>query len=381
MALIKDERRLGLQCGADIPDSLLVAEAMDGDFESGRRILQRCYVRLRDVAATTIEKKVVKFFDDYGYGETAPKELDNCPLPFDICDAESCVRKNAEHFGSVFAAYLLARFSSFDDETSVSIAFNLRQAKNTGRSTDRERDMEIAEGVRDLLQQIEKGTLHRGIGRFLSDKTHLLPTSIEDLIKLREFRDSHKYIPEERMRLAQFVVSETGRLQNKEQETGKAQDHLPLTLAANTFAECSKACAQQIDQLMDRLKERRNTLLAYGAGPLRKNNTSGNATGIREVYKKNRAKLPEQNLRQAPSMTFEDALRLIAIDDPTVRQAIALIESPDVGNHTRPALQELQQKTPDNFKFIWPELWQSFQSAALQRQREKDQSDKQIEKD
>lgn len=66
---------------------------------------------------------------------------------------------------------------------------------------------------------------------------------------------------------------------------------------------------------------------------------------------------------------------------PQALEADRLIKSPDVGNKIRPALAKLEKETLFEYRPIWRGLNKRFMAAALQRQREKDQLDRQTEKD
>jgi hypothetical protein len=185
------------------------------------------------------------------------------------------------------------------------------------------------------------------------------------LIVLNGYSEARAFLPPIRNQLATFIQNEIARL--------RGTDHWRDAVAANVFAKCSDACLEQVDALLfgsaisaddrARLLERRETLVNYGTGSQRKNNTSKNATGIQRVYRTNKKKLPEARDNVLESTDRCEAEYSLLLETPVIGDAVRLIDSPDVSNETRAKLDKLKKKTPTGTEHMWPLLWKRFHQA------------------
>lgn len=368
---------INVQKPSDVTDAHMVEMAKEKVLVAAHGILHDCYLRTYDPALPHEDQHaVIRLIGDLGYGRTPIADIQT-QIELDLlAEGVDFVQDRSGQLGEVYSSHLLDCFNKaklafeprYDEQPDwLGLAFNLRLAKDTGRRIDPERDIEIADGVDRISNSLSGGRLEKGIEQYISDQSLLLPNCIERLIVLKGYSEARAFLPPIRNHLATFIQNEIARL--------RGTDHWRDAVAANVFAKCSDACLEQVDALLfgsaisaddrARLLERRETLVNYGAGSIRKNNKSGNATGIQRIHRTNKKKLPNSRSSTRKQIPVEELERILAEDHPTIREARRLIESADIGNNTRAELLKLKKGTPKHFWQVWPDLWKNFHEALV----------------
>lgn len=389
---------------ADVTDEMLVAMALENDRQSAWAILQECYRILRLPDAKDEEQhRIVRFFGDFDYGRRITDDANGHSI---IEEGKRFVAEHARKLGNAYAAYLAACFDTATDHHMTFVidpdgdcpeipdwlgqAFNVTPYKDDGQPVDLERDADRLDGIKFILEAMPQRSnrystaFEDHVKRFMRGELSELPSCIERLITLKGFAAGQDYLPTVRRGLAQSLLDEVARLHD--------QEIRPTMAASNIFIKCHDACVEQVELLLkrsdlsefdiERLKERREALRDYGSESLQRNN-SGNATGLERLYRKHKGSIHSKIKRTATAYNKEETESLLAEIDadkvnaaarrhPAVREAVQIINSPDVGNHHRPILLKLQKRTPQEHKHIWDSaLWADFQSA-LQYAAERD---------
>ena len=362
---IGHHRRLGLPIGAEIPDSLIVESARNKDTESARLICQVSVQRLDDIASSEAEKQLLKLLTKFVYSETAPHIFDSEALPFDIADALNCIArpKIQSALGTGFSGYLSECFraSAQSSDIPISAAFNLRLAKGEGRSIEIERNFEIAEGVEAIRQTLKQGKLKDRVQRFFDGNSPRIPSCIERHLRIHG-HSSHE-ISVHRYRLATALSRIT------------SDNCKNVGVAAKIYVECMKVRVTILREIIDdgllptnertRLEDQIDFLNSYGAVGRGRGNQGIGLSGVKSIHKRYVKKLHTRTANKVTFRSNKESARLLAFEDPAIRQAVEVIDSPNVGNHNRAELLKLQKRTPDEYQFMWVELWGDFQERAL----------------
>lgn len=351
-------RRFGLPHGSGISDELLVEHAGPSDPDSARYILQRCYQRLAKVASTNTQVRLLNVLDIMAFTEDSAYVLDDVDLKMGVSEIVSAVVENRNEFGNTLSDYLLERLEVLrgTDTPPLSAAFHLRMARGTGRTTLTERKFEIAERVKKIKDDLKRGRLRERALRVLaSDALELFP-SIEIHLRVTGYR-SHE--------ISGFRQELATRIDEITSEYGKN-----VETAARIFIECAKIRQALLLSILDSelvaptaktlLQEQIKQLDSFvngGTGP----------SAIVAVYKSHGKRLPEELRGTCRTRTTGESAVLLAENHPAVTKALDIINSPDVGNHNRPALQKLQKQTPDEHQHIWRDLWDRFATNGLAR--------------
>lgn len=358
-----------VQQPSDVTDAHMVEMANAKVLVAAHGILQDCYMRTYDPALPHADQhEVVRLIGDLGYGRASIADVQS-RIYFDVLleGIDFAKEDRSEALGAAYSEYLRDCFNEtkavFDpqgddqgDELDwLGLAFNLRLAKNAGRRIDPEGDVDKADGVARIVDTLSSGCLEKGVNRYMSGKSTELPNCIERLIVLKGYPEARELLPAKRKRLASFIAGEIERLQGT--------DHWREAVAANIFAKCSDACLEQVDTLLTRLMQRRETLLSYGTGSIRKTNKSGNATGIQRIHRTNKKKLPDVENSEPDSAAQLEAEFSLLLEMPVIGDAVRLIDSPDVNNETGKALAKLEKRPPTDTEHMWPDLWKRFHKA------------------
>ncbi len=404
VALLGDK---SLRKPADLRDKHLVQMASSdtnprrkSDRESARDILSESCRRLLDARESNYQPVVALLLALVGDWTPSPNLHRRISMEL-LAEVLDFVDERVDMLGPEFTTYLTdcinrakaqhpaarlteAKLADFEHEYQpdwLGQAFNLTPHKEHGQPTDPERDADILDGMHFIYRALREKSEHYGtkleehLQLFIDRKTSELPFCIERLVKLNGYPHAAEYLPSMRTRLARSILDEIERL--------RGTDHWRGMATANIFVKCQDACVEQVELLLlhsdtseserELLTERREILRNYGSESLQRNNT-GNATGIERLYRKHKDKIHGQIKRSAKLRTLEESESLIAEIDadqanaearnhPAVREAVKIINSPDVGNQCRVKLLKLEKQTPSKHRWIWPTLWQDFGNA------------------
>jgi hypothetical protein len=378
---------------------MLAAMALEHDRESARDILQECYRRLSVPNARDEDQNpIVRFFGDFDFGRRITSDVNDATGRSIIEDGQRFAVEHAEQLCDAYTKYLIACFGTALNHHKTFIidpdgncpdvpdwlgqAFNLTPYKDDGQPIDLELDADILDGMKFIYQALQEKSEHYGTGleehvqRFVDGEAPELPVCIERLITLKGYPIAQEYLPSIRNKVAVFILAEIQRL--------RGSDHWRQTVAANLVLKCGDACAEQVELLLSRtdisdadraqLLERREVLRGYSCESLQRHNRSGNAAGFARLHRNHKDKIHSQIKRLPNVRTREeteaflaeiesDQAKAIARGHSTVQEALRVINSPDVGNHSRTGLKKLQKQTPKEFQFVWPDLWRQFQEA------------------
>ena len=382
---------------SDVTEAMIVMMALDKDLESARAILLESYERLYENFEGRADlQPFVQLFHDLAYGSIPDSNLQDLTWIHLLPDGTIFIALHSAILGKDYSDYLTNCFITaangyeeyildpdgicLDENEKPSWlaqAFNIELIKNAGRTKDPERDADILDGMKPIYEALKKNSEHYTTGlekqlqAFIRGQSLQLPDFIERLIRLTGYPQAAEYLPAIRKELAQFIPIEIERVR----KIIKGKDKWHRMTAANIFMKCSDHIVEQVELLLkrsdvsdadkDRLREKREILRNYGTESLRKNNKSGNATGFERLFRDNKEKIHDQ-IKRGPNVRSIDELeKIIARDDPTIRKAIRIIRSPNVGNHNRAELLKLQKQTPEEHKHIWSDLWEEFTRLAL----------------
>ncbi len=287
-------RRLGLVFGSDIPDELLVTHAGPADPDSATLILQLCYQRVSEAEPTAARDHLLSFLETFAFWQGPASQLDNEILSTDVSNLIKFVEELRPNLGDSFSDYLSARFAQLANKNSatpISAAFFLRLEHRAGRSTEIERNYEIAESVDAILADLKGDRLRKCVQRFLNHQSSKLFASIERHLRIV----GH---------LSFDVSSVRLKLANKICEITASNGKNGLT-AAEIYTECIKARQELLRKILadDRskqipdtertaLKDQIQCLNSYGAALPGKGANGVGVTGIYSVYNRYKKKLP-----------------------------------------------------------------------------------------
>ena len=392
-----------------ISDAMLVKAALNGDKESARDILQRCYWRMYIRAFKhEYQHLVIKLLGDLAFDE----------IPLNVLQKQKSVKTVMRNFrakihpqggyrkylkkydsilGDEFLTYLEDCFDRAVKEywrprlpdkmrrrkNWLAIGFNLAWAKDNaeGQSENLERNSDITQSVYLLIEQYDKkhGNLRSGINRFLNGESDALPGSIDRLIKLKGFIDGGPYIDHYRKVIARLARRTIFRFETAEQGSRNA-DHRKLQIASHIFAGCSKACKKHLSRILAdivtgntsacsgnvedeivRINERLATLNSYGAEPVGKGKKGTGPTGIAKIYSANRSKFENVNLERAShsDIAMDELLKIT----PVIGDAIRLIDSMQTSDDCDAVLAKLnalRKQSPADSEHLWRVLIQRF---------------------
>ena len=387
---------------SDVTDAMKVEMVRRKSSNVAKYILKECYwLTYDDDEKDEDQHPPVQFFGDLGYDKipTADKQgLTDIDFLLDGLDfvADHSTKLGADYVGYLSKCFNTAKLGclnpKYDDHGKVidwlAQAFNLRQNKKAGQPIDLERDADSLDGMEFIYSAMSKRTnshasqLEEKLQRFLLGESSQFPHCIDRLITLKGYPQAAEYLPTIRSELAEWILKEIERV--RKAINGKVKPN--RMIAANIFMRCSDKCVDQVDLLLaqpdmsdadkDRLRDKREILRDYGSESLQSNNKSGSATGFERLFRAHRDNIHPQIKRSLIVRSvdeLEDILddldirrkKKTARSNPTVRKAIRIIKSPDVGNHDRAELLMLQNQTPKDAQIIWPDLWEEFKHRAL----------------
>jgi hypothetical protein len=381
---------------ADLTKEMRVAMALENDRKSARGILQECYRLLGIPSGTDAEQHpIVRFFGDFDYGRRVTSDVDGRSI---LEEGKRFVMERTDKLGHAYATYLAACFDTALDHHETFVidpdgncperpdwlgqAFHVTPYKEDGQPIDLELDADMLDAMHFIYKALQERSGHGGtaleqqVQRFIDREISELPFCIERLIVLKGYPQATEYLPAIRVKLASFILGEIERL--------RGTDHWRHFVIGNIVLRCGDACVAQVELLLSRtdisdedrlrLLERRATLRDYSSESLQENNESGNAAGKARLYRKHKDKIHDQIKRSPNVRTREETARFLAEIDgdqasaaarkhPVIREAVQIINSPDVGNASRKRLLKLQKGTPPEIAHLWPDLWKEFEEA------------------
>ena len=393
---------------SDVTDAMKVEMVRRKSSNVAKYILKECYwLTYDDDEEDGEQHSFVKLLHELAYGLIPASNLKEWAWISLFPEGTNFVSKYSEKLGEEYAEYLTQCFTDANtgyeryivdaggeclDEYEIpdwlAQAFNLRQDANAGQPIDLERDADVLDGMEyvfaAMTEQSDSHTskLEEDLQHFILGESSQFPQCIDRLIRLKGYPQAAEYLPTIRSELAEWILKEIERV--RKAINGKVKPN--RMIAANIFMRCSDKCVDQVDLLLaqpdmsdadkDRLRDKREILRDYGSESLQSNNKSGSATGFERLFRAHRDNIHPQIKRSLIVRSvdeLEDILddldirrkKKTARSNPTVRKAIRIIKSPDVGNHDRAELLMLQNQTPKDAQIIWPDLWEEFKHRAL----------------